>query len=144
MRRLRRPWNDRRFPPLGVKDGVKGINVPLTKAEWDIQVGHDFDHHNAFLSEGGALAVVVRCFSETSQGRRDDTDFPPPLRYSVARLRLTRPPFARRNSAPHERGGWWMERPPFYPPLMRHLRRLTGSHGGTRLTPILGGRSIHQ
>ena len=63
-----------------------------------------FDHHNTFLSEGGALAVVVRGIPETPHWTRDDTDFPRPLRKSEARLRLACPPPVRRDGAPHERG----------------------------------------
>ena len=55
--------------------------------------GHDFDTHNAFLSEGGALAVVVREFPETPQGTRDNTKFPRLLRQSEARLCLACFPF---------------------------------------------------
>ena len=65
---------------------------------------HDFDTHNAFLSEGGALAVVVGDFHETPHQMQDNTDFPRPLRKSEARLRLACLPLARRNGAPHERG----------------------------------------
>ena len=40
---------------------------------------HDFDTHNAFLSEGGALAGVVGDFHETPHQTGDNTDFPRPL-----------------------------------------------------------------
>ena len=52
---------------------------------------HDFDTYNAFLSEGGALAVVEGDFHETSHRTRDNTDFPRPLRNSEARLCLAVP-----------------------------------------------------
>ena len=53
---------------------------------------HVFDNHNASLSEGGALAVVVRDFSKTLHGTRDNTDFPRPIRDREARRRLACPP----------------------------------------------------
>ena len=74
---------------------------------------HVFDNHNAFLSEGGALAVVVRDFSETPHGTRGGTDFPRPMRKSEARRRLACPPLARRDGAPHERGAGGGSDPPF-------------------------------
>ena len=67
-------------------------------------MGHIFDRHNAFLSEGRVLAIVVGEFPETPHQARDETDFPRPLRESEARLRPAGPPPARRNGAPHERG----------------------------------------
>ena len=65
---------------------------------------HVFDNHNASLSEGGGLPVVVPGFSETPHGPRGSTDFPHPMRQSVARLPLACPHLARRDGAPHERG----------------------------------------
>ena len=53
---------------------------------------HDFDTHNAFLSEGGAFAVVVGDFNQTPHQTWDNTDFPRPLRKSEVRLRLACPP----------------------------------------------------
>jgi len=64
---------------------------------------HDFGAHNAFLSEGGDLAVVVKGFSETPHQTRDHTDFPPQMQQGEGRLRLAGPPFARLAGAPHER-----------------------------------------
>ena len=64
---------------------------------------HTFDNDNASLSEGALLAVVVRDFPETPHQKWDNTDFPRLMRQSKARLRLVRPPLARRGSAPHER-----------------------------------------
>ena len=52
---------------------------------------HFASNHNAFLSEGGAHAVVVRDFPETPNQTRDNTDFPRPLRQGEARLRLACP-----------------------------------------------------
>ena len=39
------------------------------KTRWRVQVARDFDNHNAFLSEGGALAVVVESFPGTPRRR---------------------------------------------------------------------------
>ena len=64
-------------------EGVRPTNVgPDTRA------GHEFNDHNASLSEGGVLAVVVESFSETPHRKRDNTDFPPALRQAEAMLRL--------------------------------------------------------
>ncbi|MCY3759249.1 MAG: hypothetical protein OXG96_16145, partial [Acidobacteria bacterium] len=70
----------------------------------DTRAGHEFNDHNASLSEGGALAVVVEGFSETRHWKRDNTDFPRPLRKSEARLCLACPLLAPRGGAPHGRG----------------------------------------
>ena len=73
-----------------------------------------FYHHNASLSEGGVLAVVVEDFSETPHQTRDNTDFPHPLRKSVAGLRLAFPPHGRRGGAPRERGDGGESDPAFW------------------------------
>ena len=67
-------------------------------------MARDFNHHNAFLSEGAPSPLWVWHFPETPHQTRDNTDFPRPLRQSEARLRLACPPLARRGGAPHERG----------------------------------------
>ena len=72
-----------------------------------------FSTTTTLFSEGGALAVVVRDFSETPHGTRDNTDFPCPMRKSEARRRLACPPLARRDGAPHERGAGGGSDPPF-------------------------------
>ena len=54
-------------------------------------MAHTLDSHNDSLSEGGALAVVVRDFPETSHWTRDNTDFPRLMQQSEARLCLARP-----------------------------------------------------
>ena len=64
-----------------------------------------------FSQRAGFLAVVVLDFPETLHQTRDNTDCPRPLRSGDARPRLACPPPARRAGAPHERGGWWRERP---------------------------------
>jgi len=43
-------------------------NAPPKKPRWRVQVARDFDNHNAFLSEGAALAVVVESFPGTPRG----------------------------------------------------------------------------
>ena len=65
---------------------------------------HDFQYHNACLSEGKALPIVVEDFFQTPHQARDNKDFPRLMRQSDARLRLACPLFARRGGAPHERG----------------------------------------
>ena len=49
------------------------------------------------------LAIVVKDYPETPHRTRNNSHFPPPLRYSLARLRLVCPPIVRRNGASHER-----------------------------------------
>ena len=52
---------------------------------------HDFDTHNAFLSEGGAVFAVVGDSHETPHWTRDNMEFPRLMRQSEARLRLACP-----------------------------------------------------
>ncbi len=78
--------------------------VRLTNVGPDTLAGHEFNDHNASLSEGEALAVVVERFSETPHRKRDNTDFPRPLRPSEARLRLGWPPPAGCGDVAQERG----------------------------------------
>ena len=52
---------------------------------------HFANNHNAFLSEGGALAVLVGDFPEKAQRTRNDKHFPRPLRQNEARLRMACP-----------------------------------------------------
>ena len=102
----------------------------------------DFDTHNAFLSEGGVLAVVVGDFHETPHRTRNDTDLPRPLRNSDTRLCLARPPPAWRNGAPHGRGAGGESDPGI-------LTASAASGRASRFTsqftdnPPLGGRSHH-
>ena len=42
-------------------------NAPPKKPRWRTGVARDFNHPNAFLSEGGALAVVVESFPVASR-----------------------------------------------------------------------------
>ena len=78
--------------------------VRLTNVGPDTLAGHEFNDHNASLSEGEALAVVVERFSETPHRKRDNTDFPRPLRPTEARLRLAWPPPAGCGDVAQERG----------------------------------------
>ena len=48
-----RLWGSRRW---------SRTNAPPKKPRWRTWVARDFNHRNAFLSEGGALAVVVESF----------------------------------------------------------------------------------
>ena len=52
----------------------------LTKGGWLTEVAHTFDHHNAFLSEGRALAAVVGALPGKPYGTRVGTDSPRRLR----------------------------------------------------------------
>ena len=93
-----RLWGSRRW---------RRNNAPLKKTWWRTQVAQAFDNHNASLSEGGGLPVVVWHFPETRHWTRNNEHFPRPLRQSEARLRLACPPLDRRGGAPHEAGCWW-------------------------------------
>ena len=104
-------------------------------------MAHTLDSHNASLSEGGGLAVVVRDFPETSHWTRDNTDFLRLMQQSEARLRLARPPS--HGAAARRTGGrkWW-ERP--------HILAADAPRGRGRLfmplfilLPCLWGRSHH-
>ena len=85
-------------------------------------MGHIFNRHYAFLSEGRALAVVVRDFPETPHQTRDKTDFPRPLRESEARLRLVGPPRPARRT----RGVLAVRATPSFLPLIRHRAGVNG------------------
>ena len=56
-----RLWGSRRW---------SRTNAPPKKPRWRTWVARDFNHPNAFLSEGGALAVVVESFPETPHHAR--------------------------------------------------------------------------
>jgi len=75
-----------------------------TETRLFIRVVHALDNHNASLSEGGALAVVVEEFPETPHQTRDKTDFPRLMRPSEARAAPRASPLGRRGGAPHKRG----------------------------------------
>ena len=98
---------------------------------------------NAFLSEGGALAIVVWDFPETPHWTRDKTDFPRPLRKSEARLRLACPPLARRAGAPHEQGAGG-ESDPLFRRWCATGEGKGGQGSGHVCLPLFGGRSHHR
>jgi len=79
-------------------------NAPPKKPRWRVWVARAFNNRNASFSEGGALAVVVKCFPGTSDWTRDNADFAPRKRHNEARLRLACLPLVRRNGAQYERG----------------------------------------
>ena len=56
-----RLWGSRRW---------SRTNAPPKKPRWRTGVARDFNHPNAFLSEGGPLAVVVESFPVASSGHR--------------------------------------------------------------------------
>ena len=63
--RAARPWTDRRCPPLRSRRWSR-TNAPPKKPRWRTGVARDFNHPNAFLSEGGALGVVFESFPVAS------------------------------------------------------------------------------
>ncbi len=75
---------------------------------------HAFDNHNASLSEGSALAVVVRDFHETPHQTRNDKHFARLMRQSEARLCPACAPLASCGGAPHERGAGGGSDPTFF------------------------------
>ena len=97
--------------------------------------------HNAFLSEGEALAVVVMKVPETPHQTWDNTDIPRPLRESEASLRLACPPLARRNGAPHERGAGGESDPPFFGADAPPEGNRWSTPRPTYSPPVWGGRS---
>ena len=47
------------------------MDAPLRNQGWRVEMARELDNPKASLSEGGALAVVVKEFSETPHWRRD-------------------------------------------------------------------------
>ena len=94
---------------------------------------HDFDTHNALLSEGEVFAVVVWDFPEMPHQARDNRDFPRPLRESEARLRLTGPP-SPGATARRTRGVLVVRATPPFSALVRHRGGLAVSPHSSRLT----------
>ena len=70
----------------------RGIGEYSTETGLLTWMVHTIDNHNASLSEGGVLAVVVGDFHETPHQKRDNTDCTGLMRQSEARLRLARSP----------------------------------------------------
>ena len=104
---------------------------------------HVFRNHNASLSEGGALPVVVQGFSETPHGTRGATDFPHPMRQSVARLPLACAP-SPGATARRTRGVLVEGATPLFWALVRHRGGRAGAPLWSHHLPSpLGGRSLH-
>ena len=87
------------------------IHAPLKKGGWLIQAAHAFDNPNAPLSEGGALAVVVKCLRGKPDWTRVGTDCPHPLRQA---WRGGAPRVPASPGAPHERGAGGESDPLFF------------------------------
>ena len=49
----------------------RGMDAPLRKEGWRVEVARELDNPKASLSEGEALAVVVKEFSATPHWTRD-------------------------------------------------------------------------
>ncbi len=89
----------------------------LTKGGWRTQVAHQvahaFDNHNASLSEGApSLLWSGPCLESLTGGGL--ARIPRVLRGKALCGGGAHPRLARRVGAPHERGGWWRERPPLF------------------------------
>ena len=97
---------------------------------------HDFHTHNAFLSEGGVLAVVVGDFTETPHQTRDNKDFPRRLRQALRGCAPRVPP-SPVAAARRTRGEKVVRATPAFSPLVRHEE-------GQRWRPIAprAGRSL--
>ena len=130
---------DRRFPPLGVKlvaSNDRNLKVIVKLRRPIAQASPVFPP----LSEGGALAVVVKALPENRYGTRV---FPRPH------------PLKRRGCAPcvplrsggdgrAQKGRKWRERPPFLPLLVRHQAGMTIAHQIAHFSsPFRGVRSLH-
>ena len=104
---------------------------------------HFSGNHNASLSEGAPLAVVVRDFPETPHGTRDNTDFRVPCEKAMRGFasRVPLPPGA---TARRTRGVLVEGATPPFSPLVRHRGGVNGPPFGPPFTPPLrGGRSVH-
>ena len=106
-------------------------------------MGHFSRTHNAFISEGGALPVVVPGIPETPHQARGNTDIPDPLRKSEARLRLACPPPAWRNGGPYGRDEGGESAPPFFGADAPPGEGKWATPRATTYTPVRGGRSHH-
>ena len=95
-----RLWGSRR---------CRRIGFPFIEAGWFTQTGHYFGYQNAAISEGEALAAVVRSLSETRAETGSREILLPSMRVSSSRAEPSRPA----NGAPHERGEYGGSDPPF-------------------------------
>ena len=113
-----------------------------TKVGWLTQVAHQvahaLDHHNASLSEGGALAVVVGVLPGKPYGTRVGMDSPPRLRqpWRVGVRRVPASAGAPRLEGEEVEGATL----PFWA-LMRHREGVGGPPLGPP-TPPGSGRSL--
>jgi len=105
-------------------------------------VAHFSGTHNAFLSEGEALTVVVGALPGKPYWKGVGADSPRRLRKGEARLRFACSPLARRNGAPHERGAGGESDPTLFcagaPP-----GRIKGDRENDTLSLPFLGRSHH-
>ena len=104
----------------------------------DIKGGHDCDAHNAFFSEGGALAVVVEDFHETPHQTRDSRNLRRPLQERRSEAAPRGSPLARRNGAPHERGAGGESDPPILAAGAARGRAKVDRGRDTLCLPFLG------
>ena len=95
--------------PLKGSRRCRRIGFPFIEAGWFTQTGHYFGHQNAAISEGEALAAVVRSLSETRAETGSREILLPSMRVSSSRAEPSRPA----NGAPHERGEYGGSDPPF-------------------------------
>ena len=103
-------------------------------------MAHLFDQHNAFLSEGGALAVVVQEFPETPHQMRDNTDF----RFGCGKAKrgcASRVPPSSGETARRTRGVLVVRATPPFWALVRHREVVGGPPLGPP-TPPGSGRSL--
>ncbi len=134
----------RRFPPLGVK-AVPSYSSATEKGgvahQVAHQVAHAFDHPNAPLSEGRALAVVVQAVPGNPHGTWVSRVLNNTGKRDCPRRR---PPLARRRSR-RTRGG---ESGGSDPPLFAAGAAPGSVHRRTQWrtinTPLEGGRSLHR
>ena len=92
------------------------------------QVVHDLDHCKTALSEGKALAVVVKAVPGSPHWRRVGTDSPCPLRQSAVGCGPACAGLARRVGGAAREGRKWRERP-------RVFRRWCATGQGRWCTP---------
>ena len=139
---LERPRNDRRFPPLGVKQMPSDGPPPFRRG------GGGLTWRRSCYAQRLSLRGQSprRCggdFPETLHQARDNRNFPRPLRKSEARLRLACPPLAWRNGAPHERGAGGESDPRFLAAGAPRGRTKVAAKVATLCPPLRGGRSHH-
>ena len=110
---LQRPWNDRRFPPLGVKQMPSYGCHPFRGGGVTLRGDMLLTTTTPFSQRADPSPLWVGTFPKRRMGR-GITRIPAShaTKRSEASPRVS--PLARRDGAPHERGCWWRERPPFF------------------------------